>query len=311
MNRAEIVNVFRADPARAFERIPEPFWEEALEVLTPNSWMAGRAFWREPEAERWLAADLRWAEVCWKNRRNLRLGSLAREALRNLPTPLLESFLQSRPLAASPLESSSEALLQARSTMQKVARAADLLAFRLERRGWKALDGPLLTPPQPEAIAALADVCGPLPASLQAFWEIVGGINFVWDYERPKGPPDFGLDLPLPEMDPLCVGGPEKLWYCVEEWQSQECRPEVAEPLELELAPDVYHKADISGGPPYVISLPALSHDPILENERHHLAFTDYLRLALRWGGFPGLEDHAHRPEVQRFVTEMTRDLPI
>jgi len=312
MNRTEIVRIFRQDPARAFDRIPESFLGEVLEVLTPYAWQAGGALWRDPEAQTWLSADLRWAELCWKYRRDLDLGLLAREALRQLPEAVLEGFLKTRSSEVSRLEPDEEALRQARTLMLRVAQAADLVASRLERSGWKSLSGPLRSAPRPEAIAALAQTngVGTLPASLQAFWEIVGGINFVWDYESREQPPDFGLGLPLQRMDPLCISGPEDLFYCVEEWQLQDCRAEVAEPLELELAPDVYHKADISGGAPYAISLPALSHDPILENERHGLPFTDYLRLAFRWGGFPGLEEYAHLPEVQKFLADMTGGLP-
>ncbi len=50
----------------------------------------------------------------------------------------------------------------------------------------------------------------PLPVSLRAFWEVVGGINFVWDYERGDAP-DLGVDLPMDDMDPLSVDAPEEV----------------------------------------------------------------------------------------------------
>jgi hypothetical protein len=150
----------------------------------------------------------------------------------------------------------------------------------------------------------------PLPVSLRAFWEVVGGINFVWDYER-GGAPDLGVDLPMEEMDPLCVDPPEVVTRLFEEWEEQRSGvdPELADPFNLDLAPDYLHKANISGGGPYGIELPFLGADPVFANEAHQLPFVDYLRLCFRWAGFPRLERHADRPDVREFLKAMSKGL--
>ena len=110
-----------------------------------------------------------------------------------------------------------EALAVARETITRVACCTDLLAGRLAARGWTALTGRLRTPPGEEDAGLMEAVerhtGAPLPPSLRAFWEIVGGIDFVWDYRTEKQAPGLGPDLAMVEMDPLCVNSPEVVPY--------------------------------------------------------------------------------------------------
>jgi hypothetical protein len=207
-----------------------------------------------------------------------------------------------------------EVLDVAKATMRRVATNADLLADRLRLRGWRALSAEhcdLRTKPSPKDDAILARIVEisrfPIPPTLLAFWKIVGGINWVWDYRTNEAAPNLGVDLPMDEMDPLCVEPPSVITYLFEEWgDQQESEPasDLARPFRIDLAPDYLHKANISGGMPYAILVPFPGADPVFTDERHALPFVDYLRLAFKWAGFPGLEDHAQREDVQRFVTE-------
>ena len=117
----------------------------------------------------------------------------------------------------------------------------------------------------------------------------------------------------MDEMDPLCVNSPDEVSYLFEEWKEQRSGvdPEFADPFNLDLAPDYFHKANISGGDPYGVELPFLGVDPIFSEEAHGLPFVDYLRLSFRWGAFPRLERHADRPDVREFVVLMTQDLEL
>ena len=56
------------------------------------------------------------------------------------------------------------------------------------------------------------------------------------------------------------------------------------------VAPDALHKANISGGDPYMIAVPAPVADAPLEGYAHDVTFVEYLRIAIGWGGFPGWE---------------------
>lgn len=204
------------------------------------------------------------------------------------------------------------------ATMRRVAQNADLLSERLQAVGWKALPfqhAALRTPPTPEdqvIFARVAEISGaPIPPTLFAFWRMVGGINWVWDYESEIGPPDIGFDLPLEEHDALCVFPPALVAYLFDEWTDQMklAGTDREHRLRIDLAPDYWHKANISGGSAYCIEVPFSGADPTFADERHGLPFLDYLRLAFRWGGFPGLERHSARHDVQSFVVRFGKDL--
>jgi hypothetical protein len=152
-----------------------------------------------------------------------------------------------------------------------------------------------------------------LPASLRAFWQVVGGIDLVWDHGGGEKAPDLGLaaDIDIARMDPLAIDPPDRAEYLLDDWRDQhaDVDPDLADPYRLDLAPDALHKANAAGGPAYAVELPYLGADPILINEPHDLPFVDYLRLAFRWGGFPGLDAHADRADVKALVADLSRGL--
>jgi hypothetical protein len=207
-----------------------------------------------------------------------------------------------------------EARAVATETMRRVASNANVLAERLATLGWAPLYSELWTRPRTEdreVMRRIEETTGaPLPVSLRAFWEVVGGINFVWDYERGDAP-DLGIDLPMDEMDPLCVDAPGEAMRLFDEWADRRSGVdrELAGPFNLDLAPDYLHKANTSGGAPYQIALPFFGADPVFANEAHELPFVDYLRLCFHWAGFPLLEGYADRPDVHAFVQKMGNGL--
>jgi hypothetical protein len=188
------------------------------------------------------------------------------------------------------------------------------LRERLAAFGWRPLYSELRTRPRvedQEVMSRIEEITGaPLPVSLRAFWESVGGINFVWDYESGEAP-DLGVELPMDEMDPLCVDTPEEVTHVFAEWEHQRAgiNPELVDPYTVVLAPDYLHKANTSGGGPYGIELPFLGADPVFANESHELPFVDYLRLCFRWAGFPRLECYAERPDAREFLAVMGKGL--
>jgi hypothetical protein len=210
-----------------------------------------------------------------------------------------------------------EVLEVAEAAMRRVAHNADLIAERLRAVGWRALlakYADLRTPPKQDdqaIFSRIAEISGaPVPPALLAFWRFVGGINWVWDYEM-NGQPDLGFELPSMEHDALCIYPPATLTYLLKEWihQKEGCHPDLLHPYRIDLAPDYLHKASYSGGSPYCVEVPFLGADPLFADERHELPFLDYLRLAFRWAGFPGLDQHADRPDVQDFVARFGQGL--
>ena len=72
------------------------------------------------------------------------------------------------------------------------------------------------------------------------------------------------------------------------------------------IAPDELGKAATSGGDPYQVEVPNAAADGVLNFERHHLYFVEYLRLVFRFGGFPGYEGIEYPPSE---LTELRADL--
>ena len=306
--------------------------------------------WADSRAPFWLRQDRRWVRPCVALRRDKQLGHTARSVLSyadpELVGPALEEGLaREGPRVVLPATKAAgdllarylrgehgpvwkelrshkalggdlleEAQAVAKETMRRVARNTDLLCERLAALGWRPLYSDLRTNPRAEdreVMRRIEAISGaPLPVSLRAFWETVGGINFVWDYQSGDAP-GLGLSLPLDEMDPLCVDAPEVVTHLFDEWEEQRSGidPELADPFDLDLAPDYLHKANISGGGPYGIELPFFGADPIFVNEAHELPFVDYLRLCFRWAGFPRLERHADRSDVREFLDVMRKGL--
>lgn len=176
-------------------------------------------------------------------------------------------------------------------TMERVRRNARSLTTALIARGWpvslqKALPGP--APDVEDRLKELEQVTGATaPPALAAYWRIVGTIDLVprdsWDAPFPPGAP---AELAL--ADPLQISDLSAAWFSVEEWQeeTEELHPELAGPLELSIAADYLHKANISGGAPYSVWLPYRGADPVVRDEVHDLTFTDYLRQAFAGNGF-------------------------
>lgn len=189
--------------------------------------------------------------------------------------------------------------------MTAVAHNTDLLATRLAKLGWKPLWGELHEKPSRReddaVIQQVEEMTGAaLPITLKAFWNHVGGINFIWNYQRGRCP-DLGVSVPLIEMDPLCISAARDVEYLLDQWDPED------ETFYLELSPDALHKANVSGGDAYNIALPVNdpSNDPLFDWE-DKTPFVEYLRLCFTHAGFPGLKQHAQRPDVAAFIAKMT-----
>jgi hypothetical protein len=153
-------------------------------------------------------------------------------------------------------------------------------------------DEPPLSPPDDGLVEEMGELerrAGTLPLSLRAFYEVVGGCNFVgshpaWESHR---------------LDPLEVLSARAVLR-LDDWNhwSEDRRDDAT--CELPIAPDEYFKYLYSGGGPYAIPLNTLVADAPLLYEWHHTTFVDYLRIGFRWGGFPGWQRLAAAPEPIR-----------
>jgi hypothetical protein len=138
---------------------------------------------------------------------------------------------------------------------------------------------------------------GKLPLSLSMFWEIVGDVD--WMGYHPLWPP---------YSDPLVVDPIEAARSEYEDWHYAVNEGDVeAGQFGIPIAPDYFHKDNVSGGAPYTILVPNAAIDAVLEYERHQTTFVNYLRICFAHGGFPGVEWHSG--EIPKMVADLSDGL--
>jgi hypothetical protein len=217
-----------------------------------------------------------------------------------------------------------DAVSVAHLTMERVATNIDRLVERLASHGYEfgvypdgtrfPIESAALAKPDAEfraLIAELEHLAGAIPLSLRAFWDVVGSVSLIGRARNDW--PEYG--------DPLCVEGPAAGLADFHDWYADldMGEPATEEAFLCPIAPDVLHKDNVSGGPPYSVKLPDRGADAMVCDEWHNVCFIPYLRIAiLDWGGFPGLS-HANpqdrwRSKGKAFVPpewlpELTHDL--
>lgn len=208
-----------------------------------------------------------------------------------------------------------DALAVAYETMHRVEQNVRILSERLKTLGYRfvapgsgglfGLRQPSLhephVPPASDSAARIAElenaVGGPIPLSFRAFFDVVGAVNFNGQHSAIDVIDGDGAP------DPLMVYGISDAIDCVESGFGDDDD----ERSIYVVAPDALHKANVSGGDPYLISLPSPTADARLEEEPHNVTFVEYLRIAIGWGGFPGWENaSADRPDE---LEQLRRDL--
>lgn len=127
---------------------------------------------------------------------------------------------------------------------------------------------------------------GNIPDALIAFYQYVGSVDFTGHHlewsgcEYPDPIVIYSIDAGIDELEEyLTLDDPKE-----EYWGSE------TGIFRMPIAPDYYHKEDVSGGMWYGIEIPNSKNDPPLLEEWHGTTFTEYLKTCFKWGGFPGLE---------------------
>lgn len=198
-----------------------------------------------------------------------------------------------------------DALSVVNETMTRVQQNIVQIYNRLVEIGYEfemmeGIDKPII-PPAPyikEQIREIESIVGIIPLSLKAWYEMVGTVSFLG--RHPKW--DTGI-----YYDPLFVSPIETALMEYDEWRIllEKYGEEKIGPYCISIAPDYYHKANISGGEPYKMAIPNAAIDAKLLNERHDTTFVEYLRICFTWGGFPGLENSSNNlPEVLDYLTK-------
>jgi hypothetical protein len=199
----------------------------------------------------------------------------------------LERFVRKGWQSASKLDPEVIAARRAASAAKFAERKAALEAELEIFRSKPPLQNPeVFDPPGKETAKWLKKLeksaGGPMPISLRAWFEQVGGVALLGSHDL-LNPKENAT------ADPLVVTSPRHLLEMVD-------AEEAADGMALWIAPDDLHKANISGGDPYSITIPNACADAEFEFEWHQTTFVKYLRKAFEWGGFPGWERDKNPP---------------
>jgi hypothetical protein len=193
-----------------------------------------------------------------------------------------------------------DAMAVVRETMRRCRENIEHLASRLRTLGYEfKYPAEVFVEPPPNTLEYITDLerhVGPIPLSLCAWYEIVGSVNFVGTLRQGSAL----IDSAYP--DPLVVEpGEYILTYDEDNWYREQ--------YELPIAPDLFHKENVSGGSPYTILLPNSSADGYLENEWHETTFVNCLRKSFQWGGFPGWEQYPTDERPDTLLRELSEGL--
>ncbi len=149
---------------------------------------------------------------------------------------------------------------------------------------------------------------GFVPLSLKYFYRIVGGVNFVWNFEAKK-------QLMWDMADPIQVASLDSL---VDEVMHEYWKEDIQLYVDdvnfgcafLYLSADEFHKDNVSGGEAYAIEITKeKSIDARFMNEANQTTFVDYLRICFENCGFPGMSKETDDKNYQMFVDKIKPQL--
>lgn len=189
-----------------------------------------------------------------------------------------------------------EAELVCDEMARRARRNVETIVGRLTGQGYQFhLNDDEQTPATPwapptAAAAEYADLLvaqtGHVPMTVLSWIRIVGDVWLVGTHPQWPGSAD---------ADPLVIefegslSGPSIRDYAQDEvarWRDDAARQERG-PFTLPVAPDRFHKANVSGGSPYGIVLPDGCADGLLSTDDGTMPFVSYLNQVFRHGGFP------------------------
>lgn len=147
---------------------------------------------------------------------------------------------------------------------------------------------------------------GFVPLSLKYFYKIVGGVNFVWDYEtNDKLMWQLADPIQIASLDAIVEAVTDKYW--LEEMQDAVDEEDIPY---LELSADELHKDNISGAEPYSLELTGQpSIDSLFLNEPNNTTLINYLRICFDNCGFPSIQRPNYGNDYQTFFDKVKPQL--
>ena len=187
-----------------------------------------------------------------------------------------------------------ESMRRSRANLERIVEV-------LSTTGYQFLNpGRVLFDPDPAALKKLAAVVGPLPRSLEAAYQEIGGCDLRGSH------PDWACNacLELPGAnEPVWMTDPFVLMPAT--MVLQDALEQDADGWSLPIAPDSFGKAGYSGGA-YTMLVPDGRRDAPIEGASHGGSVIECFSHVFAWGGFPGFE---HIPDPPTDFLRRLRDV--
>jgi hypothetical protein len=199
------------------------------------------------------------------------------------------------------------------------ARLADeyhdsIVSLGLDELGPEMSDPGVAAPDMRTNIEELDRLVGPLPLALRAWYSEVGAVNFYGyhpNWTRFTSLPErftvpkvvLGDRYLMTECDPLQVRvlDAERMASLRNQYERGLLR-------QFDFAADRYFKDGTGGSStPFTFSIPSPGMDAPLVGSTPRLTFVEYLRLCIRWAGFPGMAEWKSTPDND--LARVTKDL--
>jgi hypothetical protein len=159
------------------------------------------------------------------------------------------------------------------------------------------------TPTADEHSRWLEQRFGAVPLTLLSWVRIVGDVWLVGTH--PQWMSSAGADPLVIEVEGTRHGSESMRAYYSDEWSARQ--EHSSRPFVLPLAPDKFHKQDVSGGSPYGVVLPDGCIDGLFSWETT-MPFVSYLNWVFSEGGFPLFSGDRNQWRVRhRLVKDMLR----
>lgn len=158
-------------------------------------------------------------------------------------------------------------------------------------------------PPTPAAAdhaAWLQERFGPVPLTLLSWVRIVGDVWLVGTH--PDWPLSASADPLVIQVEGSHYPDSSLRFHYEHEWEHWRDDPD-AGPFQLTLAPDRYHKDNVSGGGPYGMAVPDAHADGLFVAETM-MPFVQYLNWVFLRGGFPFLTSSTNALQITDALAE-------
>ncbi|MEI8255440.1 MAG: hypothetical protein WCJ30_07165 [Deltaproteobacteria bacterium] len=240
----------------------------------------------------WVA----WCVLCLGDRASSRAAQHALMAVPKARWKPLADAMKRKQRSASTRGSDVDAKLQATldAELREVRAALEQLVARLRREKYAFVAGKraLVAPSSPSAyskkLRALEKLTGTVPLALARFWAVVGSVDLRGTHPAWTRPAWLGKGVkePLLLSDPLVVASLADALDCARDEAPDKDARSAGATYEIDISADATGKAGYSGGL-LSVTCPAIEADPRLGGA--DTTFMEYVRGAVRAGGFPGL----------------------